>query len=297
MAVGREEEGEERPGYAGWETGEDKEGMGWPAKLEVEVRRLLPVPDPPRHLLALMEGKTMQRHPGPRRRHGGGEGDWTGGRARDERSGLTWARRGAMGEASIKRNRCRDVQMAEGRDGAGGEVASGRSRGVSFPRGAPWLRQRPEATWRPKSRLRYCAGPKIRDRCKCVRLKGTANEGEARESWDEVATPARESEALWLLGQNMGRSPPRLVPWRTAAQGHLLGDTCDVGAHARRLRRVSMPRTSTGPVFASSSPAALLPVCDGLHFASGQCAWRIEVGRFDSSASHALGHDPSATRR
>lgn len=132
MAVGREEEGEERPGYAGWETGEDKEGMGWPAKLEVEVRRLLQVPDPPRHLLALVEGKTMQRHPGPRRRHGGGEGDWTGGRARDERSGLTWARRGAMGEGRSEHQEKQMPGCSDGRGtrwcwgGGGGEGEGGR---------------------------------------------------------------------------------------------------------------------------------------------------------------------------
>lgn len=46
--------------------------------------------------------------------------------------------------------------------------------------------------------------------------------------------------------------PPRPPP----AQGAPLGETCDVGAHGRRLRRVSMPRTSTGPVFGSSSATA-----------------------------------------
>lgn len=36
-----------------------KKGWDGPPSSKVEVRRLLQVPDPPRHLLALMEGKTM----------------------------------------------------------------------------------------------------------------------------------------------------------------------------------------------------------------------------------------------
>lgn len=178
---------------------------GWPAKLQgrgsrsggCSKFRTRPVTSSPSWR------RDNARHPGRRRRHGGGEGGLDGGAGEGRALGTDLS----TTEASIKRNRCRDVQMAEGRDGCwgGGDemVASGRSRRVSFPREAPWLRQRPEATWtwtwRPKSRLRYCAGPKIRDRCKCVRLKGTAN-GDGGESWDEVATPARESEALWLLG-------------------------------------------------------------------------------------------------